>query len=273
MKNQLFIALVAVLVNFSSATVCVTQAFPTAGTDPSNGIITATTLNGHIDNTAISCTSQGVGDSYVFAKIKLPDSASSAEYANVCYSRTAGAYGSAAKLIGNFVETRTGTFTNAAGTVVSSSDFSTNGDVTSATVSYYHNVRAIWGFFQDLTAASTPNSNANWAVNFIYCYSANSATACSNGPTAVTATAAAVELDFGSVPSGAGQSGCKFTITPSAASDITITTSGTVTAPQISCAKEVSSSNFETFSITSKTDTALTNVLSIACAMPALDSN
>ena len=130
-----------------------------------------------------------------------------------------------------------GNFVNAAGNTVSSGDFETTADTGTSSDYYYYNVVSIWVFIKDKSSAPEATF-ARLAFGFAYCFEAASATACTIGSDtsgALTADISASEIIFASSPSAAGKAGCKFSITPSAAAAITLTTSGT--APTLACAR------------------------------------
>ena len=129
-----------------------------------------------------------------------------------------------------------GNFLNSAGSAVASGDFETTADTGAASDYYYYNAVSIWVFIKDKSSAPEATL-VRLAFGFAYCFEAASSTACTIGSDtsgALTSDTSASEIIFASTPSAAGKAACKFTITPSATSAITLTTSGT--APTLMCA-------------------------------------
>ena len=220
-KTALFLAIFCslLLVELANSAACGTTTLPTVNTALSTGgefHTVSGALAGQLDPTSITCTTSGAtANQWNYGQINLGYSTSSASAGNVC-GRAYGAAQTSIQTQGSFAYDAAGAFVNAAGTTVNTG----GGDTGQNTKVYYVGVQSIWIAAQDL--ASSPAAVSITGGLALYCYdAAYTSTYCSWLGTLTnaeaTADVTATALDFLSAPTEA-QTGCRFTITPSATS-------------------------------------------------------
>ena len=203
----------------------------------------------------------------------MPFDATTANVGNVCYLQTL-SQGSGYASRGSFMVDSSGNFVNAAGSAVASGDFETTADTGVSADIYYFGVVSLWGYIKDKnTAPEATLVRLNFG--FGYCFNAvDATTACTLGSDtsgSVTATTASSELIFATAPSGAGKNVCTLTVTPSATSDVTLTTSGT--APTLICAHQTGASAYSSVKISTNAATDFAASVSVKCLNVALSTS
>ena len=249
---------------FSILSLAYSGACPTTFPANNNALTTADefhtvsgALAGSITPSSLACTTSGTNGAYNYGQINLGYATSSASAGNVC-ARVFGAAPAGIAAQGTFVFNAAGEFVKADGTTLSSGA----GDEGFSSIAYYAGVQSMWLVGQDLpVSATTVSINTGFTL---YCYDASyTTTYCKwdGGLTDADATAdlAATAMNYLATPTK-GETGCRFTVTPSSAMTVEMTSTG---SPMIGCASQTDSTTWATFSVTSATTTSFQDSLKV----------
>ena len=223
----------------------VTGTFPTDDSttiSAANADITSSGTGNQLSTaTNFDCDQQATTTNYGFVRLKMGYVTTSLKAANVCWMKTAvvdtGAFA--------FMWTIEGAFKKAdATTTVSAwSSGATGDDVKTAnTEVFYAGAQSIY-YTYAISTGTTQKANA--AIANLYCYDGVGATTACSTPSSGALTAAlstATDIEYAAATTK-GQSACVVTITPSATSDVGVTTSATTgsTTPAIGTSSKTAS--------------------------------